>query len=221
MPGSTNSDIPAASEHPAGTEEANTDARVEYSALQVWLATNRSVLIRFSLFAFVVVFVIVGIVLWTTNSLTLENAGYGGVWIISFIAAGSIFLPVPGPAAVCVAAVPDFGLNPLAIGIISASAEALGEMTGYIAGLSGRSLLQKHRLYPRVQSLVQRRGGLILFFGSIIPNPLFDVIGIAAGSVAYPIKKFLIVVFFAKAIKSTSIAYACFLGIDWIQGYFG
>jgi len=117
--------------------------------------------------------------------------------------------------------VPDFGLNPLAIGIISASAEALGEMTGYIAGLSGRSLFQKHRLYPRVQSLVQRRGGLILFFGSIIPNPLFDVIGIAAGSVAYPIKKFLIVVFFAKAIKSTAIAYACFLGIDWIQGYFG
>jgi len=35
------------------------------------------------------------------------------------------------------------------------------------------------------------------------------------------VKKFLIVVFFAKAIKSISIAYACFMGIEWIQGYIG
>ena len=129
--------------------------------------------------------------------------------------------PLPGPAAVCVAAAPDFGLNPLTIGLISASAEALGEMTGYIAGVSGKSLIQRQRLFSRAQGLVQRRGGIILFIGSMVPNPFFDLIGIAAGSVSYPIKKFLIVVFFAKAIKSISIAYACFMGIEWIQGYIG
>jgi membrane protein DedA with SNARE-associated domain len=94
-------------------------------------------------------------------------------------------------------------------------------MTGYLAGISGRSLLEKNKYYPRVHSLVQRRGGIILFIGAIIPNPLFDVIGIAAGSIGYPIKRFLAVVFVAKAIKSTGIAYVCFWGIDWLENWIG
>jgi membrane protein YqaA with SNARE-associated domain len=203
-----------------GDAVASSDAG-ELRGVQLWLSTNRDLTIRFSLLAFVVGFVIVGTTLWLTDSLNLESIGYGGVWLVSFIAAGSIILPIPGPAAVCAAATPDLGLNLLLIGLISGSAEALGEMTGYIAGLSGKSLLEKNRFYPRVHSLVQRRGGIILFIGAIIPNPLFDVIGIAAGSIGYPIKRFLVIVFVAKAIKSTAIAYACFWGIDWIQGFIG
>ncbi len=192
---------------------------VEFTGFQLWLSKNREFAFRLAMIFFVVGFVVFGSVLWLTDSLQIENLGYGGLWIVSFIAAGSIILPIPGPAAVCVAAAPALGLNPLAIGVISATAEALGEMTGYIAGLSGRSLLQRNKYYPKVHALVQRRGGLILFFGAIVPNPLFDVIGIAAGSIGYPIKRFLVVVFVAKAIKSTSIAYACFWGIEWIQGF--
>ena len=135
-----------------------------------------------------------------TGNLNTENIGYGGVWLVSFIAAGSIVLPIPGPAAVCIAAAPDLGLNPLIIGIVSASAEALGEMTGYMAGLSGRGFIERSRFYPRFHSLLVRRGGIILFVGAVIPNPLFDVLGIAAGSIGYPVKKFLGVVFVAKRI---------------------
>jgi membrane protein YqaA with SNARE-associated domain len=198
-----------------------TNGGSELTGFQLWLSNNRDRVFRLSLITFVIGFVIVGAVLWLTDSLNLENVGYGGIWIVSFIAAGSIILPIPGPAAVCIAAAPDLGLNPLVIGIVSASAEALGEMTGYLAGLSGRSLLERNRFYPRVHRLVIRRGGLILFLGAIVPNPLFDVIGIAAGSIGYPIKRFLAIVFVAKAIKSTAIAYACFWGIDWIQGLVG
>ena len=221
MPSSSNPEKVSITHRSVGISESNKTASVEYSRLQMWLALNRSRMFRRLLFVFVVVFVSICAVLWYNDALVLENVGYGGVWIISFIAAGSIIFPLPGPAAVCVAAAPDFGLNPLAIGLISASAEALGEMTGYIAGVSGKSLIQRQRLFSRVQGLVQRRGGIILFIGSMVPNPFFDLIGIAAGSVSYPIKKFLIVVFFAKAIKSISIAYACFMGIEWIQGYIG
>jgi len=222
MSDSSNSEISDSSDSPLENKAGGApDSAVELEGFQLWLSTNKEFAFRIAMLAFVVGFVIAGTTLWLTDSLSLENLGYGGVWIVSFIAAGSIILPVPGPAAVCIAAAPDLGLNPLTIGIISASAEALGEMTGYIAGLSGRSLLERNRFYPRVHSLVLKRGGIILFFGAIIPNPLFDVIGIAAGSIGYPVKKFLVVVFFAKAIKSTSIAYACFWGIDWIQGLLG
>jgi len=54
----------------------------------------------------------------------------------------------------------------------------------------------------------------------VIPNPLFDVIGVAAGSIGYPIKRFVVIVFVAKSIKSVSVAYACVWGIDWIMGLF-
>jgi membrane protein YqaA with SNARE-associated domain len=196
------------------------DSAVQLKGIQLWLSNNRDRTFRLAIIVFVLAFVTLGTVLWLTDSLSLENLGYGGVWVVSFIAAGSIILPVPGPAAVCIAAAPDLGLNPLWIGLISASAEALGEMTGYLAGLSGRSLLERNKFYPRVHKLVIKRGGIILFFGAIVPNPLFDVIGIAAGSIGYPIKKFLAIVYVAKAIKSTSIAYACFWGLDLIQGFF-
>jgi len=68
---------------------------------------------------------------------------------------------------------------------------------------------------------VMKRCGMILFFGAVVPNPLFDVIGMAAGSIGYPVKRFIAVVFVARLIKSTSIAYACLWGIDWIMGLFG
>jgi membrane protein YqaA with SNARE-associated domain len=222
MSDSSNSEISDSPESTlAENGPASSNSTVQLTGFQLWLSNNKEFAFRMALLAFVLGFVIFATVLWLTDSLSVENAGYGGVWIVSFIAAGSIVLPIPGPAVVCLAAAPDLGMTPLLIGFVSATAEALGEMTGYIAGLSGRSLLERNRFYPKVRGLVMKRGGIILFFGAVIPNPLFDVIGIAAGSIGYPVKKFLVIVFFAKMVKSTSIAYACLWGIDWIMGLFG
>ncbi|MCZ6538841.1 MAG: VTT domain-containing protein [Chloroflexi bacterium] len=193
----------------------------QLAGFQLWLSNNRETVFRLGLITFVIGFVILGMTLWLTGNLRTENIGYGGVWIIGFIAAGSIILPIPGPAAVCIAATPELGLTPLYIGVVSASAEALGEMTGYMAGLSGRSFIERSKYYSKFHSLVVRRGGIILFVGSVIPNPLFDVLGIAAGSIGYPIKRFLAVVFIGKAIKSTGIAYLCLWGIDSFVRWLG
>jgi len=194
--------------------------RIQLKGFQLWLSNNLEYALKLAIIAFVIAFTTIGIVMWLTGSLNAENAGYSGLWIINFIAAGLIVVPISGPAAVCVAAAPDFGLNPLLIGFISASAEALGELTGYLLGLSGRSFFERNRFYPRVHGWVTKRGGVILFLGAVIPNPLFDVIGVAAGSIGYPIKKFVVIVFVAKSIKSVSVAYACVWGIDWIMGLF-
>lgn len=226
MADSSKSEISDAQDPTSGQESTSGsgnsgDSTVQLAGFQLWLSKNRDIVFRLGLITFVIAFVIFGVILWLTDSLNTENIGYGGVWVIGFIAAGSIILPIPGPAAVCIAAAPDLGLNPLIIGVVSASAEALGEMTGYMAGLSGRSLLERNKYYPKFHSLLQRRGGIILFVGAMIPNPLFDVLGIAAGSIGYPIKKFLTVVFVAKAIKSTGIAYACFWGFDALIRWLG
>lgn len=59
------------------------------------------------------------------------------------------------------------------------------------------------------------RVGVILFL-SIIPNPIFDFMGIAAGAFRYPLKKFLLVVWFGKTLKGVLIAYTCFWIVEWV-----
>ena len=81
----------------------------------------------------------------------LESAGYTGIWLAAFVGA-AFFLPVGALAAVCVAATPAVGLNPLVVGVVAGSAEALGELTGYAAGVGGKGLLARSRFYPRVQT---------------------------------------------------------------------
>lgn len=196
-----------------------TDSVPQLNTRQKWVIAHRDLLTRAVPLVIVAIFITVGLVLWTTGQFNVDNVGLAGVWFFSFIGAASIFVPIPGLAAVCVAASPAVGLNPIAVGVVAGSAEALGELTGYLAGMGGRGFIERNRYYPRFKALLQRRGGLILFFGSVIPNPLFDVMGIAAGSILYPVRKFLLYIFVAKSIKSTGVAYACFWGITWIEEF--
>ncbi len=193
------------------------EAGRQLSPLQRWVIDRQALLTRAAPLIVVAVFIAVGAYLWAIGRFDVESIGLPGVWFFAFIGAASIFVPIPGLAAVCIAASPSVGLNPIAVGVVAGSAEALGELTGYLAGMGGRNLFERNRFYPRFRELLIDRGGVILFFGSVIPNPLFDLMGIAAGSILYPVRKFLLYVFLAKTIKSTGIAYACFWGVTWIQ----
>lgn len=194
---------------------------VRLAPWQRWVVEREGFIARLVPLGIILGFITAGVVLWLTGQFEIDRVGLAGVWFFSFIGAASIFVPVPGLAAVCIAAAPAFGFNPVVIGIVAGSAEALGEMTGYLAGMSGKNILERNRLYPRFRDLLLRRGGPILFFGSVIPNPFFDVMGIAAGSILYPVRKFLFYIFIAKSIKSTGIAYACYQGITWIERWTG
>ena len=145
----------------------------------------------------------------------LESAGYTGIWIAAFVGA-AFFLPVGALAAVCVAATPAVGLNPLIVGVVAGSAEALGELTGYAAGVGGKGLLERSRFYPKVKSLMTRYAGPVIFTASVIPNPVFDVMGVAAGSIRYPLRKFLLIVFVGKTIKFTWVGLSCYHGLSQI-----
>ncbi len=167
--------------------------------------------------ALIVGIMILGIVLWLTGRLGTDSIGFPSIWVISFIGASSIVLPVPGLAALCVGASPAVGLNPIEVGLVAASAETVGEMTGYLAGVTGAGLLERNRWYTRFKWWLNRRGGLALFLLAAIPNPIFDLLGIAAGAARYPVHKFLGIVFLGKSIKSIGIAYGCYLGVTSIQ----
>ena len=161
--------------------------------------------------------VVMGSALYFAGRLEPEDAGYPSVFVINLIGSATVIIPVPGLLAACTAAAPSVGLNLIALGLIGAAGSTLGETTGYLAGYGGQSFAQRSRYYSRIQRWVMRRGALALFVLAALPTPLFDIAGIASGSLGYPIRRFLFWVFLGKGIKFIGIAYACYEGIDWIQ----
>jgi membrane protein YqaA with SNARE-associated domain len=180
-------------------------------------AARRQQAFRLAILALLVCYVAFVAALWLAGRFEAGVLGYPGVWLFSLISSSSIVLPVPGLAAVCAGATPAVGLNPAVLGVVAASAEALGEMTGYLAGVAGGSIVERSRRYPQVRDWVVRRGGIVFFLMSTFPNPLFDIVGIAAGSVRYPVARFLAFTFAGKAVKSTWIAFGCYYGVGAVQ----
>ena len=152
------------------------------------------------------------------DQLTPAQAGYGGVALASLIASAGLIIPVPALGAVCAGAI---FLNPALLGLIAGTSESVGELTGYFLGYSGRDMARRYRLYKRLESLVRRRGWLPLFLVSLVPNPIFDIVGIAAGALRYPLWGFLSVVWVGKTIKFITFAYACKYSLAWLTQVFG
>ena len=160
------------------------------------------------------------VVLFRDELPNIRTVGYTGVFIISFVGSASILVPVPGIAAVC--AGPGLvKLFPLLVAVLASVGESLGELTGYLIGYSGRGMAERRLFYPRIERWMQRRGGIALFLVSCIPNPLFDLAGITAGTLRYPIWRFLAAVWAGKMVKSLTIAYTCFYGFEWALRFFG
>jgi membrane protein YqaA with SNARE-associated domain len=173
-------------------------------------------LIRLGILVAVVTAVLTAVLL--RNSLDLDQVGYGAVALAVLVASGGLVVPVPALATACTAAA---FLNPAFIGLIAGSVGTVGELTGYYLGSTGRGVIHRTRLYRKLESWMSRRGWVVLFLLAVIPNPIFDVAGIAAGALHYPVWRFMLVVWLGKTIKFLIFAYACSQGADWLTSVFG
>ena len=77
----------------------------------------------------------------------------------------------------------------------------MGELTGYMLGYSGRSLLPTNGWYPSVERGVKQYGTGLIFVASIIPNPFFDAMGVIAGATRLPLPLFMLACFVGKTIR--------------------
>ena len=177
---------------------------------------SNQALLRLAVFSGVVAVVTLAVVF--RDAVDLEDIGYAGLGLTVLVASGGLVLPVPSLATACAAG--SF-LNPPYVALVAGSAGAIGELTGYFLGYSGRGIIDQSRLYIRMEGWMRRRGWLALFIVALIPNPIFDVVGIAAGALRYPIWRFLIFVWAGKLLKFLALAYACAYSIDWLTGVFG
>ena len=161
------------------------------------------------------VFVIWMFVGGLSNSDWWKALGYPGVFFLSLLASGGMVFPIPSLAATCGAAGLD--LNLVIVGVLAGLGETLGELVGYSIGFGGQSVVQRRRIYKRARTWMIRWGIGVLLILSIIPNPIFDFVGIAAGALRYPMKRFLVTVWVGKTLKGLIIAHVCFWIVEWIR----
>jgi len=134
-----------------------------------------------------------------------EPYGYPGVFLTHVIGSATIILPAP---SITLTFALGSALNPVWVGLASAAGAACGELTGFLAGYGGSAVVEKYELYSRFRGYMERYGLIPVFILAMIPNPFFDLAGIAAGTLRFPVWQFVLVCFLGNAVKMTLVAFA-------------
>lgn len=146
----------------------------------------------------------------------LEGYGYIGIFLLSIVANATIIVPLPG--VVLTSAMATI-FNPLGVAIAAGSGAALGELTGYLAGFSGQGVVENSPRYQRILEWMKKHPrymNLAILVLATIPNPFFDLAGMASGALKIPLWRFLIWVWIGKILKMLPFAYAGTPIIDYI-----
>ncbi|MCJ7535777.1 MAG: VTT domain-containing protein [Anaerolineales bacterium] len=131
--------------------------------------------------------------------------GYPGIFVLSFMAYATVLLPAPGVAVVF-----TMGsiFNPLGVALAAGTGAALGELSGYLAGFSGQAVVERVEVYERLTRWMKKNGSLTIFLLAAIPNPFFDLAGLAAGSLKMPVVRFFIFCWMGEVVKMGIFAFA-------------
>lgn len=145
--------------------------------------------------------------------------GYIGIFLFTLLTYATVILPMPGIVVVfAMGAV----FNPFWVGVAAGIGATLGELSGYAVGYSGQALIENVVLYQRLRDWMkqsQRRTFIGLVVVSAIPNPVADLVGIAAGVLRIPIPRFLFALLVGETIKMWLFAYGGAHSIDWITHF--
>jgi membrane protein DedA with SNARE-associated domain len=165
-------------------------------------------------------FVVVGITLYIYSIRDrveqFASFGYPGIFLIAMLANATILLPAPGVAVIyAMGAI----FNPFGVGLAAGLGGTVGELSGYLAGFSGQAVVERMDVYNRVKPWVDKYGGWAILVLSAIPNPFFDVAGIAAGIAKMPLQTFLIFSGIGQLIKMTAFALAGHYSISFLSTF--
>jgi uncharacterized membrane protein YdjX (TVP38/TMEM64 family) len=143
--------------------------------------------------------------------------GYPGIFLVALMANATVFLPAPGVAVV-------FAMgnifNPLGVALAAGAGGALGELSGYLAGFSGQAVIEKTDAYDRIRPWVVKYGLWAILVLSAIPNPFFDIAGVAAGIAKMSVRRFLLACWIGQTIKMAFFAFAGYYSLDWLMSRF-
>jgi len=147
----------------------------------------------------------------------LSGYGYPSIFLLSLLANATIIIPAPAIALSF-----TFGavFNPFWVALAAGTGAAIGEITGYLVGFSGQGVVDDSQIYEKLEAWTSKHGPLLILILAFIPNPFFDLAGVAAGTLKMPIGSFLLWTWIGKMLKMLLFAYAGAASIDWIMNLF-
>jgi membrane protein DedA with SNARE-associated domain len=153
----------------------------------------------------------------------LGEFAYVGVFLVNLVSTATLIIPVPGITAaanVLIVTEASDARFPWVIGALGGAGMAIGEFTAYYAGVFGahaarrqdfdipeRFLPLARRTYAFVQRLMQRWGMLTLFVLAAIPEPVFEIAAVTAGSVHMPVRRYFAAVLAGCIVRGLTLAY--------------
>jgi membrane protein DedA with SNARE-associated domain len=182
----------------------NNSEKPSQASKKSWLSRNYLALVMFLL----VLGITIALFVFKNEIIKLGNYGYLGTFLISVFTNATIILPMP---SILIIIPLGATFNPLFIGLAAGIGGAIGEMTAYVAGYSGRDLWHDNPNYLKAVTWLKKWGMLIVFVFSVTPMPI-DIMGLAAGNLRLPAWKFFLPCWPGKTIKYIILAYAGYWG---------
>lgn len=118
----------------------------------------------------------------------LKKYGILGIFLMTLVGNTSIMSPV-GPV---VSVLGGRIYPPWLVGIVAATGSVLGEILTYnIGGIAEETNLTEKKWYDTVKEFMEKNGFPTIVIVTSIPNPFVNFSAVAAGSIGYPLLKFL------------------------------
>ena len=177
------------------------------------------------------VLIVLAVLFFWEEIRALEQYGYLGAFIISIFGGATIIAPIPmTPVIFALGTVmkPAFApyMGPVFVGIAAGLGETIGGLAIYMTGYGGGTALHDMKEgkvksgYQRMMGWVQRRGTLTIFVLSAAPL-FFDLAGIAAGALRFPVWKFFLACWLGRTLLYLVIAWVGAMGWEAVLGWLG
>lgn len=137
--------------------------------------------------------------LFRRQLLERETVGYLGLIVSCAIASLSILIPTSATLIVLAAA---SVLNPWFCAIFGGIGVAIGEQASYVCGRIGAiGFEKKGRRETKLADWLRKNAFLTVFLFALIPLPLFDLAGVAAGALRIPWVQFASAALLGKIVR--------------------
>ncbi len=140
----------------------------------------------------------------SVNLSRFSTLGYLGVFLATLFGSATLFFPVPNVATILAA---GKLFNPYWVALAGGLGSTVGEVVGYLVGSGGGSVGESSKWRPRIEHWVSNYGDLTIFLLALIPNPFFDLAGLTAGIIRFPVYRFLFATFCGKTLRAFVLAY--------------
>ena len=151
----------------------------------------------------------------------LLQFSYFGVFLVSFIGAVSIIVPIPYTFIIL-----TLGMNPeidpLLLTVAGGLGSGIGEFSGYLLGYYGRSVIseERQRKMNYMMKFFNRFGSIAIFLFALTPLP-DDLLFIPLGILRYPFVRAFIPCFLGKLLMCFILAYGGQLYYNILRIFFG